>query len=72
MNGKLRNTLISDEPKTELGKKLREIRLKIIYSGETLFDWDDLRMEIEERRYGDRYKDQCVTKKVGNEKADLC
>ena len=37
-------------PKTDLGKRLIEIRSRIVASGETLLDWDDLNKEITYRR----------------------
>jgi len=37
-------------PKTELAKRLWEIRQQIIASGETLLSWDDLEKEISDRR----------------------
>ena len=59
----LEQELLYSKPKTELGKKLREIRIKIVNSGETLFDWDELEREIADRR-GDMWSKK-------DEKADL-
>jgi len=47
-----KNTLVSDNPRTTLGKKLKEIRARIIASGEKLLDWDDLEIELIVRRMG--------------------
>ena len=35
---------------TALGKKLRSLRERIVASGVALFDWDELDIEIRERR----------------------
>ena len=40
------------QPKTPLGRRLRELRKRIVASGEPLLDWDDLEREIAERRGG--------------------
>jgi len=45
-----KNTLVSDEPRTTLGRKLMEIRAKIVASGEKLLDWDELEMELIDRK----------------------
>ena len=37
-------------PRTRLGKKLLEIRQKIIASGRPLLDWEDLDRELAEQR----------------------
>ena len=50
MNKSLEQKLLYNKPRTELGKKLREIRAKIINSGETLFDRDELEKEIADRQ----------------------
>ncbi|MEK7397995.1 MAG: hypothetical protein AAB116_13765 [Candidatus Poribacteria bacterium] len=50
MNKSLEQELLYNKPRTELGKKLREIRAKIVGSGEVLFNWDELEMEIADRR----------------------
>jgi hypothetical protein len=46
--------ILSDEeefhPQTPLGRRLWEIRQRIIASGEPLLDWDDLEREVAERR----------------------
>ena len=42
--------------KTALGKQLREIRARIVSSGEPLLNWDDLEIEIAERRGGTQRK----------------
>lgn len=38
------------KPRTPFGKRLMEIRKKIIASGEPLLDWDDIEHEIAESR----------------------
>lgn len=63
MSKSLEQELLYSKPKTELGKKLREIRTKIVNSGEVLFDWDELEKEIADRR-GDIWSKK-------DEKADL-
>jgi len=37
-------------PRTPLGKKLLEIRRRIVASGRPLLDWDDIDREIAEQR----------------------
>jgi hypothetical protein len=37
-------------PRTPLGKKLLEIRQKIVASGHPLLDWEDIDREIAEQR----------------------
>jgi hypothetical protein len=37
-------------PRTPLGKKLLEIRQKIVVSGRPLLDWEDIDREIAEQR----------------------
>jgi hypothetical protein len=37
-------------PRTPLGKKLLEIRQRIVASGRPLLDWDDIDREIAEQR----------------------
>jgi hypothetical protein len=37
-------------PRTPLGKKLLEIRQKIVASGRPLLDWEDIDREIAEQR----------------------
>ena len=47
--------LISEEefyPRTELGRRLWELRKKIVASGEPLLDRDEVEREIAERRGG--------------------
>lgn len=39
-------------PRTPLGRRLWEIRKRIVESGEPLLDWDDLEREVAERRGG--------------------
>lgn len=39
-------------PKTLLGKRLLEIRSKILASGERVLDWDEIEKEVAERRGG--------------------
>ncbi len=41
-----------DQPRTELGRVLREIRKKIVESGTPLLDMDGLERELRERRGG--------------------
>jgi len=43
-------SIITFSPKTELAKRLWEIRQQIIASGEPLLTWDGLEKEIAERR----------------------
>lgn len=38
------------EPKTSLGRKLWEIRQKIVASGQPLLGWEELEQEVTERR----------------------
>jgi len=40
------------KPRTPLGRRLWELRKRIIASGQPLLDWDDLEREIAERRGG--------------------
>lgn len=40
------------EPRTELGRRLWELRKKIVASGEPLLDHDEIEREIAERRGG--------------------
>ena len=40
------------KPRTPLGRRLWELRKRIVASGEPLLDWDDLEREIAERRGG--------------------
>jgi hypothetical protein len=42
--------LVERRPRTSLGERLREIRTKIIASGEPLLTWDDIDKELAERR----------------------
>jgi hypothetical protein len=42
------------QPKTPLGRRLWELRKRIVASGEPLLDWDDLERELAERRGGIR------------------
>lgn len=63
MGAKLKNPLVNDgvkkskstepvvyKPKTPLGRKLLEIRQRIVASGEPLLSLDELEREIAERR----------------------
>lgn len=43
---------IPAEPISPLGQKLREIRRRIVASGEPLLSWDELEKELAERRGG--------------------
>ena len=63
MSVKIKETLIPDKSRTILGKRLLEIRARIISSGEKLLDWNDLEKEIADRR-GDM-------RRIDNEKAGL-
>ena len=63
MSVKLKETLMPNKSRTALGKRLLEIRARIIVSGEKLLDWDDLEKEIADRR-GD-------VRRIENEKASL-
>ena len=40
------------QPQTALGRRLWEIRQRIIATGEPLLSWDDLERELAERRGG--------------------
>jgi hypothetical protein len=40
------------QPRTPLGRRLWELRKRIVASGEPLLDWDDIDREIAERRGG--------------------
>lgn len=40
------------QPRTALGKQLMEIRAKIVASGEQLMDWEEVELEIADRRGG--------------------
>lgn len=42
----------SYEPKTALGKRLKEIRAEIVASGETLLNWEGIEHERAERQGG--------------------
>jgi hypothetical protein len=42
----------SYQPKTSLGKRLKEIRAEIVAFGEPLLDWDGIEHEKKERRGG--------------------
>jgi ribosomal protein S24E len=64
MVGKQKEALVLLKTKTDLGRQLAEIRARIVASGETLLDWDDLEREIADRRNEQREND--------NEKASLC
>jgi len=46
----MRETPLDLKPRTELGRRLMEIRQSAIDSGEPLLDWEDLEREIAERR----------------------
>lgn len=49
------NRLAPDyRPRTELGRRLMELRAQIVASGERLLDWDDVNREVAERRGGAR------------------
>jgi hypothetical protein len=40
------------KPKTSLGKRLLETRIKIIASGEKMLDWKEIERELASRRGG--------------------
>jgi hypothetical protein len=40
------------QPRTPLGRRLWELRQRIVASGEPLLDWDDIEQEVAERRGG--------------------
>jgi hypothetical protein len=42
----------SSPSRTSLGKRLLEIRAKILASGAHLLDWDEIEQEVAERRGG--------------------
>lgn len=44
-------------PRTELGRRLREIRSRIVASGAPLLDWKEFEREMRERR-GQREEDE--------------
>ena len=39
-------------PRTELGRKLMELRARIVASGQPLLSWEELEREVAERRGG--------------------
>jgi hypothetical protein len=39
-------------PRTPLGRRLWELRQKIVESGEPLIDWEDIEQEVQKRRGG--------------------
>lgn len=45
-------------PRTRLGKKLLEIRQRIVASGRPLLDWEDIDRELAEQRGGQRRQDE--------------
>jgi hypothetical protein len=45
-----RNDAMSYEAKTELGRRLMEIRARIVASGQPLLSWDELEGELDRRR----------------------
>ena len=45
------------QPKTELGKKIWELHLKIVASGEPLLDIEGVRREVTERRGGVEWRE---------------
>jgi hypothetical protein len=47
-----RDPVASYEPKTSLGKQLKEIRAEIVASGEPLLDWEGIQHGKVERRGG--------------------
>jgi chorismate-pyruvate lyase len=46
------------QAKTPLGRRLWEIRARIVASGAPLLSWDEIDREIEERRGGSRQDDE--------------
>lgn len=53
MGDKLKKPLF--DPRMTLGQRLRNIRARIVASGEPLLTWDDIDREVAERR-GERKK----------------
>jgi hypothetical protein len=49
---KSQDPVASYQPKTSLGKRLKEIRAEILVSGESLLDWKGIDHEKNERRGG--------------------
>lgn len=47
---KASTSIVERTPRTPLGKKLLEIRQRIVASGRPLLDWEDLDREIAEQR----------------------
>ena len=41
---------LAGQPRTDLGKKLAEIRARIVASGAPLLDWDEIAREVAMRR----------------------
>jgi len=52
-----RKTTTAYQPRTDLGKRLWEIRQRIVASGVPLLGWDEIERELAERR-GDRGDDR--------------
>ena len=46
----LTNPVVAFTPRTELGKRLWEIRKRIVASGTPLLDWDGVSQEVADRR----------------------
>jgi len=55
MGEKMKEAVMRYSPRTALGRRLSKIRTRIIASGESLLDWDDLEIEIADRR-GEKHK----------------
>ena len=45
-------TRTANEPRTPLGRRLSEIRAKIVASGDPLLDWEEIDREVRLRRGG--------------------
>jgi hypothetical protein len=45
-----RNDAMSYEARTELGRRLMEIRARIVASGQPLLSWDELESDLDRRR----------------------
>ena len=49
MDEGVKETLVYHRTKTPLGKRLSEIRSRIVASGKPLLDWDDIERELSDR-----------------------
>ena len=48
----------AQQAKTPLGRRLWEIRARIVASGTPLLSWDEIDREVQERRGGSRQRDE--------------